>query len=60
MESLENQPGFVGYVVQENEDLWEIAKNYHTTVSHIMETNHLLEEEISVGSKLIIVKDIAS
>lgn len=60
MEALQNQPGFVGYVVQENEDLWEIAKNHHTTVSHIMETNHLREEEIPAGSKLIIVKDIAS
>lgn len=60
MEVIQNQPGFVGYVVQENESLWDIAKNYHTTVEHIMKTNNLREEELPRGSKIMIVKEIAS
>lgn len=60
MEELQNQPGFVGYVVQENESLWDIAKNYHTTVEQIMRTNNLREEELPRGSKIMIVKEIAS
>lgn len=60
MEELQNQPGFVGYVVQEKESLWDIAKKYHTTVAKIMKTNNLREEEIQRGSKIMIVKEIAS
>lgn len=59
MESLMERPGFVGFVVG-NEELWDIAKAYHTTVGDIMETNELKSRKVKPGTKLVIVKSIAT
>ena len=32
-------PGLVGYIVKDGDDIWNIAKENHTTVREIMETN---------------------
>ena len=37
MEILQKQPGMIGYIRKEGEDLWEIAKKYHATPENIME-----------------------
>lgn len=60
MEQLINQPGLVGYVVQEKEELWDIAKKYHTTMNEIAGTNSLKSWKIKPGTKLIIVKKVTS
>lgn len=43
------------YFVQNNDRLWDIAKNYRTTVDKILEDNNLsCESDICAGKKLII------
>lgn len=57
-EELRRQPGIVGYTVQEGQRLWDIAREYHTTVEKIMEINQLEEENLTPGQKLLIVKEV--
>ena len=57
MEALSERPGIVGHIVQEGEDLWELAKKYMTTVQGIMEINGLNDEKVSQGDKLLIFKE---
>ena len=52
-------PGIVGYIVQPDDTLWKIAKKFHTTVENILDTNGLTEEKVSLGDKLILIKEIA-
>lgn len=58
LEELQKQPGIIGYIVKEGDDLWTIAKNSHTTVLQLVETNELAGEEIGRGDKLLIVKTV--
>ena len=58
MEKLKRMPGIVGYIVQAGDSLWKIAREYHTSVEEIMETNHLSGSEIRPGDKLILVKAV--
>lgn len=51
-------PGMVGYIVTEEEKLWNIAKEYRTTMKNIMEINNLSSELVSPGDKIMIVKYI--
>ncbi len=57
MESMQQLPGVVGYIVKKGDTLWKVAKEYHTTVGAIMSTNQKKNDEIQVGEKLLIVKD---
>lgn len=59
MDELVRQPGLVGYVAQEKEELWDIAKRYHTTVDDIAQTNNLKAQGLRPGTKLIIVKKVS-
>lgn len=52
----EELPGIVGYVVQEKESLWDIAKRYHTTVADIVETNGMKSPKAKAGDRIIVVK----
>lgn len=56
---LEAVPGITGYIVQENDSLWEIAKNYFLTPTQIMEMNGLDREEIQKGDRLILMKSMS-
>ncbi len=58
METLQSQPGLIGHKIRRGEDLWSIAKRYHTTVNHIMETNHLPDKNVNPGQKIVVVKEI--
>lgn len=58
LEELQKQPGIIGYIVKEEDDLWTIAKSNHTTVLQLVETNELANEEIGRGDKLLIVKTV--
>ena len=58
MDALQNQPGLVGHKVRQGEDLWSIAKKYHTTESRIMEINHFTDKNIKPGQKIVVVKEI--
>ena len=58
MEQLQNSPGLVGYIAKPGDDLWSIAKENHTTLQDIMDTNHLRDQKISGGDKILIVKRV--
>ncbi len=55
---LQEMPGIVGYVVQEGDSLWSIAKRFHTTPDNIMASNNLSTDVIQPGDTLILVKEI--
>ena len=52
-------PGIVGYIVQAGDSLWKISKKFHTTVDSIMAMNELSSDEIRIGDRLILVKQVA-
>lgn len=56
---LQEMPGIVGYLVQKEDDLWKIAKRFHTTVDNIMTTNNLTSQTVNSGDCLILVKEIS-
>lgn len=58
-EKLSRIPGIVGYLVQEGDTLWDIAKRFHTTIDNIMMTNSLSSEHVHRGDCLILVKEVA-
>ncbi len=59
MERLQEMPGMVGYIVQPGDNLWEIAKENHTTMEKIQELNQLSGEELHKGQKLVILKAVS-
>ncbi len=59
MEEIKNMPGIVGYLVKEKDTLWNIAKQFYTTVESIKQLNNLKNETIKPGDVLIIVKRVA-
>lgn len=58
MEKLQNRPGLVGYIAKEGDELWGIAKENHTTVQDIMETNGWKDKELMAGDTILIVKQV--
>ena len=48
----------MGYLVQENDTLWDIAKRFHTTIETIVATNELPSETVRPGDSLILVKEM--
>lgn len=59
MKKLQEVPGIVGYIVQPQDTLWEIAKHYFTTPQRICELNQIDEKEITAGIRLMIVKTVS-
>lgn len=58
MEKLQNSPGLIGYIAKPGDRLWDIAKENHTTVEEIMETNQLKEGQLTAGDQILIIKKI--
>lgn len=58
LQQLEELPGITGYMVQEGDTLWQIAKEYYMTPAQVMEMNGLEREEIQKGDCLILMKSI--
>lgn len=56
LEMLEQMPGIVCYQVQPQDTLWDIAKQFYTTVDSIRELNELKEEEIKPQQSLLVMK----
>lgn len=57
MEELEKRPGIIGYIGKEQDELWDIAKRYHTTVESIMLANDKTDSTVRQGEKLLIFKE---
>ena len=56
MEEIQNAPGIVGIVLEEGENLFQIAREYHTSVEKLMEMNGLTSDSQKAGDKIIVVK----
>ncbi len=55
-EKMNQLAGIIGYMVQEEDTLWNIAKRYYTSIDTIRKVNQLERDELTPGQKLIIVK----
>lgn len=55
-EKMSQLAGIIGYMVQEEDTLWNIAKRYYTSIDTIRKVNQLERDELTTGQKLIIVK----
>lgn len=58
LKALQQRPGIVGYIVRPGDKLFCIAKEHHTTVENLMETNHKTQASVKPGEKLLIVKKV--
>lgn len=58
LKTLQQSPGIVGYIVRPGDKLFCIAKEHHTTVGNLMETNRLAQPVVKPGEKLLIVKKV--
>lgn len=58
MKKIQEIPSVVGYIVKENESLWDIAKTYYTKVDDIKAVNNIESNQVKNGDKLIIIKNI--
>lgn len=58
MEALRNCPSIVGYIAKAGDSLWQIAKENHTTIADIMETNQRKEQTLLPGETILIVKQV--
>lgn len=56
LKKLQDMPGIVGYIAEKDGALWDIAKEYGTTINSIMELNDLQNENIQKGDKLLLLK----
>ncbi len=57
-EKLQGMPSIVCYIVKNNDNLWNIAKKYYTTMDRIRELNGLEDNNLKTGDKLIIMKKV--
>lgn len=55
---LAELPGIVGYVVKPGENLWDIAKQFCTTVEDIVKINELPNEQVEAGNMLVLMKKL--
>ena len=55
-EKMNQLAGIIGYMVQEEDTLWNIAKRFYTSIDTIRKVNQLERDELTVGQKLVIVK----
>jgi LysM repeat protein len=51
-----NMASMTGYIVKENDNLWDIAKKFYTTVDMLKKTNKIVDKDIQKGDKLLIIK----
>lgn len=60
LKKLQQLPGIVGYIVQPEDTLWSIAKQYYTTPEKICELNEIKESDLKPGLGIVIVKTVLS
>lgn len=60
MEKIQSMPGITVYMVRPGDTLWDIAKNFYTTVDDICAINELESQEIVPYQPLLLVKKVDS
>lgn len=58
IDKIKNMPGMVIYNVNPGDNLWSIAKNFHTTVDSIKEINGLHSDKVNSGENILIIKSM--
>ncbi len=58
MQKIQAMPGIVGYIADQEGSLWNIAKEYNTTVESIIELNHLEADHVNPGDRLLLLKQL--
>lgn len=53
----EKEPGLIGYVVKRGDELWNIAKEFYTTVDTIMDINKLENDVVHEGDVILVMKE---
>ena len=56
-EEIEKRPSVIGYMVKKDDDLWNLAKRYGTSIEAICKANDLKEETVKPGDRLLIFKE---
>jgi LysM repeat protein len=59
LQTLEQIPGITGYLVQEGDSLWKIAREYCLMPEQIMEMNGLPSAELRPGQWLVLMKTVS-
>lgn len=59
LKKLQEMPGIVGYIMQPQDTLWKVSKQYFTTPERICALNGLEEKDIRPGTQLIILKTVS-
>ncbi|MEF9840373.1 MAG: DUF3794 domain-containing protein, partial [Lachnospiraceae bacterium] len=57
IEEMSKRPGIIAYTVKEGDTLWDLAKNYSTTVEGMKEMNRISEDNLKQGDKILIFKE---
>lgn len=60
MKKIENMPGITVYMVKDGDTLWDIARQFYTTVDEICAINGMSEKEVQTGQPLLLVKQVKS
>lgn len=60
MGEVQKQPGLVGYIAKKGDTLWDVAKEYHTTVENIMRNNQKKDNSLQDGERILIVKEVGN
>ncbi len=58
IEKIEDLPAMTGYVVKENDSLWKIAKEFHSTIEKIKKVNDLENNDVNVNERLLVLKEV--
>jgi len=56
LQKFNDMPGLAGFIANDNDTLWDIAKEYNTTPESIMELNGLTSSQIHKGDRLLLMK----
>lgn len=57
-DQMRELPGMLIYYVKNGDSLWQIGKKYYMDVEKIKELNHLKDNHIKKGDKLLLMKEI--
>lgn len=60
MKRIESMPGITVYMVKDGDTLWDIARQFYTTVDEICAINGISEKEVQTGQPLLLVKQVKS
>ncbi|MFI3207774.1 MAG: DUF3794 domain-containing protein [Eubacteriales bacterium] len=60
LQELEEQAGIIGYIYKDDDNMWDLAKKFHTTADRILKNNKISEKEMKGGQKLLIFKENVS